>query len=69
MHNSDNCCSALPVKDCTLPSGAKNLPGSTPNEKAIDRAIEDRYGSAGDAFASMKNPSASSDRFSGPGMS
>lgn len=67
--SDDDCCSALPPKECTLPSGAKNLPGSTPNENAMDRAIEERYGKAGDAFASMKNPSASSDRFSGPGMS
>lgn len=64
-----DCCAALPPKECKLPSGAKDLPGTPPCNVAMDKAIEARYGKAGDAFAGMKNPSASSDRFSGPGQS
>lgn len=69
MNTDSDCCGALPLKECTLPSGAKDLFGTPPKMAVEDRAIEERYGKAGDAFAGMKNPSASSDRFSGPGQS
>lgn len=71
MHAINKDCCAMDPKSssCTLPSGAKDLPGTPPCNAAMDRAIEERYGKVGDTFAGMKNPSASSDRFSGPGQS
>lgn len=41
-------------KDCTLPSGARNLPGSFPIEKRMDAMIESRYGKPTDVMSQMK---------------
>ena len=72
MHNSSDSCDGpftdpANAKTCTLPSGARDNPGTFPKNAAMDRAIEARFGKPGDAFAGMKT-SDTGNRFAGPGI-